>query len=122
MLRDFTYVDDIVEGHTRVNDNPPKENPNWIEECGDSSRSKAFYKVCNIGNSNPVKLMDFITAIEIALEKEAIKNFLPLQAGDVPSNYANVDDLVEDMGYIPETSIEFGIENFISWYRSFNNC
>jgi UDP-glucuronate 4-epimerase len=119
MLRDFTYVDDIVEGVVRVNDNPPKENPEYSEESGDPSRSKAPYKVYNIGNNNPVKLMDFISAIENALGKEAKKNFLPLQAGDVPSTYANVDDLVRDMNYKPETTIQTGINNFIEWYREF---
>lgn len=102
MLRDFTYIDDIVEGVVRVIDNPAD-----------------FYKVYNIGNNNPVKLMDFIEAIENKLGIEIEKNFLPLQAGDVPATYADVSDLVEDLGYKPQTPIQEGIDKFVDWYLEF---
>jgi UDP-glucuronate 4-epimerase len=119
MKRDFTYVDDIVEGVKRVIDNPPKGNPKWSGKKPDPSSSKAPYKIYNIGNNNPVRLMDFIEAIEEALGKKAKKNMMPLQPGDVPETFADVIDLVEDLEYRPTTSIYKGISNFISWYRKF---
>lgn len=119
MQRDFTYIDDIVEGITRVNDNPPKENQNWNASSDDASTSSAPYKVYNIGNNNPVKLMDFITALENKIGKTAEKNMLPIQAGDVPSTYADVSDLIRDLDYKPETSIQEGIDQFVDWYRDF---
>ena len=119
MQRDFTYIDDIVEGVIRVNDNPPKENPNWDANSDDASVSSAPYKVYNIGNNNPVKLMDFITALEEKIGKTAEKNMLPIQAGDVPSTYADVSDLIRDLDYKPETSIQEGIDKFVDWYREF---
>lgn len=117
MLRDFTYVDDIVEGVIRVIDNPAKAHPEWDHK--DPSISTAPYKVYNIGNNNPVKLMDFITAIENKLGKTIEKNFLPLQAGDVPATFADVTDLVEDLNYKPETSVQEGINKFVDWYLEF---
>jgi len=122
MLRDFTYVDDIVEGVTRVIDNPAQAAANWIEEGADASRSSAPYKVYNIGNNNPVKLMDFINAIENAVGKEIPKNLMPLQAGDVPATFADVTDLVDDLGYKPSTSVQEGINKFVAWYRDFFKC
>ncbi|MDA3878357.1 MAG: NAD-dependent epimerase [Halothiobacillus sp.] len=119
MLRDFTYVDDIVEGITRVLDNPAKSNHAWSGNNPDPSSSSAPYKIYNIGNNNPVKLMDFIEAIENTLGKTIEKELLPLQAGDVPATYANVDDLVRDMHYKPETTVQQGIDNFVAWYRAF---
>ncbi len=119
MQRDFTYIDDIVEGVIRVIDNPPKGNSSWSGKNPDPSSSIAPYKIYNIGNNNPVKLMDFIAEIEKKLGKVAKKNMLPIQAGDVPSTYANVDDLIEDLHYKPNTTIEAGISNFIDWYRGF---
>lgn len=119
MQRDFTYVDDIVEGIIRVNDNPPKENPEWNPNSDDASVSSAPYKVYNIGNNNPVKLMDFITALENKLGITAEKNMLPIQAGDVPSTYADVSDLIRDLNYKPETTIQEGINKFVDWYRDF---
>lgn len=119
MQRDFTYVDDIVEGVIRVNDNPPKENPEWKEKSGGASTSSAPYKVYNIGNNNPVQLMDFITALENRIGKTAEKKLLPLQAGDVPSTYADVSDLVKDLDYKPTTSIQEGIDRFVDWYQEF---
>lgn len=121
MLRDFTYVDDIVEGVVRVTDNPPKGNSQWSGKDPDPSSSSAPYKVYNIGNNNPVKLMDFITAIENALGKKIEKNLMPLQPGDVPATYANVDDLVADLHYKPATPVQEGIDNFVAWYREFFN-
>ncbi|MDA3969108.1 NAD-dependent epimerase [Helicobacter ibis] len=121
MLRDFTYIDDIVEGITRVIDNIPTPNPNWSGKNPDPHSSKAPYKIYNIGNNNPVRLMDFISAIEEEIGKVATKNMLPLQAGDVPSTYANVDDLIEELDYKPNTPIKVGIKNFVSWYREFYN-
>jgi UDP-glucuronate 4-epimerase len=119
MVRDFTYVDDIVEGIVRVIDHPPAGNPDWSGQHPDPSTSRAPYKVYNIGNNNPVKLMDFIRAIEDKLGIEAKKDFLPIQPGDVPATYANVDDLVEDLGYKPETTIQEGINAFIDWYQAY---
>ncbi len=119
MQRDFTYIDDIVEGVVRVIDHPPKGNPNWSGKHPDPGSSKAPYKIYTIGNNNPVKLMDFITAIERALGKEAKKNLLPIQPGDVPATYADVSDLIEDLGYKPATPIQEGINRFVEWYREF---
>lgn len=119
MQRDFTYVDDIVEGVIRVIDSEPKGKPKWNGKSPDPSCSIAPYKVYNIGNSSPVKLMDFIEAIEQSLGIKAEKNFLPLQAGDVPATWANVDDLVEDLGYKPETKVQEGIKRFVEWYRTY---
>ena len=119
MLRDFTYVDDIVEGIVRVLDNPARPNPNWSGQMPDPSSSSAPYKVYNIGNNNPVKLMDFIEAIEQALGKKIEKQLLPLQAGDVPATYADVEDLVQTLDYKPETPVQEGIDNFVAWYRQF---
>lgn len=119
MQRDFTYVDDIVEGIIRVIDNPANKDDKWSGQKPNPGTSVAPYKIYNIGNSSPVKLLDFIEAIESALGKKAIKNFLPLQAGDVPATWADVDDLVENLGYKPQTTIQYGINRFIEWYKNF---
>jgi UDP-glucuronate 4-epimerase len=119
MQRDFTYIDDIVEGVVRVIDNPAKPNENFDKVNPDPSSSSAPYKVYNIGNNAPVKLMDFITALEKKIGKTAKKNMLPIQPGDVPSTYADVTDLINDLGYKPNTSIEEGISKFVDWYREF---
>jgi UDP-glucuronate 4-epimerase len=119
MLRDFTYVDDIVEGVTCIIDNPAQPNPEWSGKQPDPSTSSSPYKIYNIGNNDPVKLVDFIEAIENALGKKIQKNMMPLQAGDVPATYANVDDLVRDLDYKPSTSVQKGIDNFVAWYREF---
>ena len=121
MLRDFTYVDDIIEGVVRVIDNPAKKDTTWNGKNGRVSTSSAPYKIYNIGNNNPVKLMDFITAIENKLGKTIEKNMMPLQAGDVPATYADVTDLVEDLDYKPETPIQEGIDKFVDWYLAFFN-
>src|SRR5690625_1525633 len=119
MQADLTNIDDIVAGVIRVNDKPPKENPEWDPSSDDASISSAPYKVYNIGNNNPVKLMGFISTIEKKLGKTAKKNMLPIQAGDVPSTYADVHDLIRDLDYKPETSIEEGIDKFVDWYLEF---
>ena len=117
--RDFTYVDDIVEGVTRCVDTIATSNSEWSGDKPDPGTSKAPYRVYNIGNNNPVHLLTFIETLENALGKKAEKNMLPLQMGDVPATYANVDDLVKDMGYKPETKLETGIQNFVNWYKEF---
>ncbi|MDY0199891.1 MAG: NAD-dependent epimerase [Tenuifilaceae bacterium] len=119
MQRDFTYVDDIVEGVMRVIDSPSKPDPSWTGEKPNPSSSVAPYKIYNIGNSNPVKLMDFINAIEAALSLKAEINFLPLQPGDVPSTWANVDDLWKNLDFKPATSVTTGIANFVAWYKEY---
>ena len=119
MLRDFTYIDDIVEGIVRVMHRPPDPDPSWTTENGDTSRSSAPYKIYNIGSNNPVQLMDFIQAIEQKLGIEIRKNYRPLQPGDVPSTFADVSDLVSDLGYRPTTGVKTGISRFIDWYRDY---
>jgi len=119
MLRDFTYIDDIVEGVVRVIDNVPRGNVNWNGKKPDPSSSKAPYKIYNIGNNAPVKLMSFIEAIEEKLGKTAKKKLMPLQMGDVPATYADVEDLVQNIGYKPATTIKTGIDRFIDWYLEY---
>ena len=117
--RDFTYIDDIVEGVIRVMAKPPEGNADWSGDNPDPASSKAPWKIYNIGNNQPVELMRYIEVIEECLGKKAEKNMLPLQPGDVPDTYADVDALVEDIDYKPNTSIEDGIKRFIDWYRDF---
>lgn len=119
MSRDFTYVDDIVEGVIRVNDNPAKGNPDWSGKNPDPGTAKAPYTVYNIGNNSPVKLMDFVSIIEKTLGVEAKKNFMPMQAGDVAATYADVQDLINNLGYKPQTTLEYGVGEFVKWYRDF---
>lgn len=119
MMRDFTYVDDIVESIARLTKRPAKPNPEWSGDNPDPGSSYAPYKVYNIGNNSPVRLMDFIEAIENKLGKTAKKNFLPLQAGDVPETYANVDDLIRDIDFRPGTSIQDGVDKFVDWYLDY---
>ncbi|GAB6091117.1 NAD-dependent epimerase [Spirochaeta dissipatitropha] len=121
MKRDFTYIDDIVEGIVRVIDNPPKGNHNWSGATPDPGSAKDPYKIYNIGNGSPVKLIDFIQAIENAIGRKATMNFLPLQPGDVPATWADTTDLERDMGYKPSTPIQKGVSNFVEWYRDFYN-
>ncbi len=119
MMRDFTYIDDIVEGVARLIPKPPKPNPEWDAENPDPGTSSAPYKIYNIGNNNPVKLTRFIEVIEEKLGKKAIKEYLPMQPGDVPVTYADVDDLMRDVGFKPSTSIEEGVGRFIDWYKEY---
>lgn len=117
--RDFTYIDDIVEGVLRVADRIATPNPAWSAEHPDPGTSLAPYRVYNIGNNAPVALLDFIAAIEQALGREATKVFLPLQPGDVPATFADIDDLVRDTGFRPATPLQDGIARFVEWYRSY---
>ncbi|HDT11441.1 MAG TPA: NAD-dependent epimerase, partial [bacterium] len=117
MLRDFTYIDDIVEGVVKVIDNPSAGNKEWDGMKPDPATSKAPYNLYNIGNNAPVKLMDFIEAIETKIGKKAKKNLLPLQPGDVPATYADVESLIKNLNFKPGTDIKTGIGNFINWYR-----
>ena len=117
--RDFTYVDDIVEGVIRVLDRVPEPNPNWNGAEPDSATSSAPYRLYNIGNNKPVELMHYIETLERCLGKTAEKNLLPLQPGDVPDTYADVTDLVEQVDYRPATTVEDGIARFVDWYRDY---
>ncbi len=117
--RDFTYIDDIVEGIIRVLDHPAEPNPDWSGATPDPGSSTAPWRVYNIGNSQPVELMDYIAALEKALGKKANTEMLPLQPGDVPDTYADVSDLAEQFGYKPSTPVEQGIANFVEWYRTY---
>ena len=117
--RDFTYIDDIVEGVIRVLDKPATSNPNWDGANPDSGSSQAPWRVYNIGNNSPVELMDYIGALEEALGIEADKELLPLQDGDVPDTYANVEDLVKEFNYKPDMSVKQGVANFVEWYKDF---
>ena len=119
MQRDFTYVDDIIKGIVKVIDSPPKGCPHWSGKRPDPSMSRAPYKIYNIGNSQPVCLVDFIACIEKSLGVKAQKKMLPMQPGDVCRTWANVDDLIEDFGYCPNTPVQEGIAKFIAWYREF---
>jgi len=117
--RDFTYIDDIVEGVVRVIDQPAQANADWAGENPDPATSFAPYRLYNIGNNNPVPLLAFIETLEKCLGKQAIKNFLPMQPGDVPDTYADVSDLVHDLGYKPATKLEDGVRSFVEWYKDF---
>ncbi|MGZ8217823.1 NAD-dependent epimerase [Methylomagnum sp.] len=117
--RDFTYIDDIVEGVVRTLDNVATPNPAWNGDAPDPGTGKAPYRLYNIGNHQPVELMRFIEVLEDCLGKQAEKNYLPMQDGDVPATYADVDDLMRDVGYAPATPIETGIANFVAWYKDY---
>ena len=117
--RDFTYIDDIVEGVIRTLDKLPAPNPDWNGDAPDSASSYAPYRIYNIGNNQPVELMRYIEVLEQCLGKQAEKNMLPLQQGDVPATYADIDDLMRDVGFKPNTPIEKGIDNFVRWYREY---
>lgn len=119
MIRDFTYIDDIVTGITHVIDKAPTANPNWSGEQPDPATSYAPYKIYNIGNHNPVKLADFIAAIETALNKKAIQKLLPTPPGDVLATYADVSALSNDFNFQPQTSIQEGINRFVAWYVNY---
>ena len=119
MRRDFTYVDDIVEGVIRVTDKIPVGNDNWSGDAPDPATSKAPYRIYNIGNHEPVELLYFIEVLEKALGQTAQKEFLSIQPGDVPATYANVEALEKDVDFRPNTPIEEGIERFVAWYRDY---
>ena len=119
MRRDFTYIDDVTEGVVRVLDRPAQPDAQWSGEAPDPGSSRAPYKMYNIGNNSPVGLMQCIEVLEHRLGRKAEKNMLPLQPGDVPETWADIDDLVRDVGFKPSTPIEVGIERFVKWYRSY---
>jgi len=119
MRRDFTYIDDIVEGLVRVINKPATSNPDWSGTEPDPGTSVAPYRIYNIGSNRPVRLMDFIQTIEKYLGIEAKKNFLPLQQGDVPASHSDVQDMITDFGYSPGTTVELGIKKFLEWYIEF---
>jgi UDP-glucuronate 4-epimerase len=119
MRRDFTYIDDIVEGVIRVTDRVATPNPEWSGDHPDPRTSAAPYRNYNIGNNQPVELLHLIETLEKALGQKAEKNLLPLQPGDVQATYADVDDLVRDVGFKPATSIEEGVVRFVEWYRGY---
>jgi UDP-glucuronate 4-epimerase len=119
MRRDFTYIDDIVEGVKRVMENVPEGNTGWRAEAPDPGTSYAKYKIYNIGNNNPVELMDYIAAIEDALGVQAEKEFLDLQPGDVPATFADVSDLIRDVDFKPQTDVTDGVRSFVEWYREY---
>lgn len=117
--RDFTYIDEIVNGVVRVLQRVPEPNPAWSSDNPDPGTSKAPYKIYNIGNNQPVELLRFIEVIEQCLKKKAIRKFLPMQPGDVPETCADIDDLIRDIGYKPATTIETGVDRFVAWYRNY---
>jgi UDP-glucuronate 4-epimerase len=119
MKRDFTYVDDIVEGITKLLPKVPKESVNWDSSNPDPGSSFAPYRLYNIGNNQPVELLSFIETLERKLGREAIKEFLPMQDGDVPATYADIDELVKEVGFKPSTNIDYGIEKFVEWYLGY---
>jgi UDP-glucuronate 4-epimerase len=119
--RDFTYIDDVVESVLRVVDRIPAPNPNWSGDAPDPGTSSAPYRIYNIGNRNPIDVMDFITQIEKAVGREAEKNFLPAQPGDVQITCADMTDFQADFDFAPKTPIEHGIAEFVAWYRDYYN-
>jgi UDP-glucuronate 4-epimerase len=114
--RDFTYVDDIAEGVVRASDRVALPDPNWDGNSPDPASSFAPFRLYNIGNNRPVQLLRYIEVLEDALGRKAIKNFLPLQPGDVPETFADIDDLVRDVGYRPATPVEVGVRRFVEWF------
>jgi UDP-glucuronate 4-epimerase len=122
MKRDFTYIDDIVEGVVRIVERPAAPDPAWRPEAPDSAISSAPHRLYNIGNHSPVELMQFIEVLESCLGRKAVKRLLPLQAGELPVSFADVSDLARDVGFEPATPIEVGIRRFVDWYRDYYRC
>jgi len=119
MRRDFTYIDDIVEGVVRVTERTPQPNPEWRGNAPDPSTSPAPYRIYNIGNNNAVELGRFIEILEDALGRKAVRNLMPMQPGDVEATYADVDDLIRDTGFKPHTPLEKGVGEFVRWFRDY---
>ena len=119
MRRDFTYVDDVAEGVVRVSDRPAAPDPTWCGDRPDAGTSRAPWRLYNIGNHSPVELMRLIELLEEALGREAVKNYLPMQPGDVPATFADVDDLQRDVGFVPATTLDAGVRRFVAWYRDY---
>jgi len=117
--RDFTFVDDIAEGVVRASERIAQPDPKWKSDAPDPSSSSAPFRLYNIGNNQPVQLMRYIEVIEECLGRKAVKNFLPMQPGDVPETFADIDDLVRDVGYRPATPIEEGVRRFVEWFREY---
>ncbi len=117
--RDFTYIDDVVEGVVRAVDRIPQADPHWNSDEPDPATSSAPYRIYNIGNNSPVQLTDFIAMLEKTIGREAKKNFLPMQPGDVPATFADVSDLSADVGFAPSTPLEVGLGRFVNWYRDY---
>ena len=122
MIRDFTYIDDIVEGVIRVIDRPAQPEPNWSGDSPDPATSYAPYRIYNIGNNRPVELMTYIQVLEDCLGKKAQIEFLPMQDGDVAATCADVDNLEADVGFRPKTTVETGITHFVTWYKDYYKC
>jgi UDP-glucuronate 4-epimerase len=120
MKRDFTYIDDVVEAVVRLVDHAPAGNPNWSGEAPDPGSSAAPWRVYNIGNNTPVELLEVVRLLEQAIGKKAIRELAPMQPGDVPATYANIDDLMHEVGFKPATPIADGISRFVDWYRSYH--
>jgi UDP-glucuronate 4-epimerase len=122
MKRDFTYVDDVVEAVVRLIDRPTQGDPVWSSDAPDPSRSSAPWRVYNIGNNSPVEVLDVVRILEQAIGKKAIRELLPMQPGDVPATYADVDDLMRDVGFKPSTPIAEGIAQFVAWYKQYHQA
>jgi UDP-glucuronate 4-epimerase len=122
MIRDFTYIDDLIEGVIRVMDHPAQSNPSWSGATPDSATSYAPYRIYNIGNNRPVELMTYIQVLEDCLGKKAQIEFLPMQDGDVAATCADVDNLAADVGFRPKTTVETGITHFVTWYKDYYKC
>jgi UDP-glucuronate 4-epimerase len=120
MRRDFTYVDDVVEGVVRVLDHLPQPDPQWSGDRPDPGASAAPYRIYNIGNNRPVPLLRLVEVLETCLGRKAVMNLLPMQPGDAPETFADIDDLVRDVGFQPSTPIEEGIARFVQWYRGYH--
>lgn len=120
MQRDFTYIDDVAEGVVRTLDRPAQPNPTWDSAAPDPATSRAPYRIYNIGNNHPVGLMRLLEILEGALGRQALKRFEPMQPGDVPATFADVDDLIHDIGFRPQTPIDVGVERFVTWYRDYH--
>jgi UDP-glucuronate 4-epimerase len=122
MRRDFTYVDDVVESVVRLVDRPAAPNPQWSGNHPDPATSSAPYRIYNIGNNQPVELLHVVAELEKCLGRKARREMLPMQPGDVPETYADVDDLIRDVGFRPSTPVETGIRNFVDWYRAYTGA
>jgi UDP-glucuronate 4-epimerase len=119
MMRDFTYIDDIVEGIIRAADHAARPAENWNSDKPDPGASFVPWRIYNIGNNQPVELLHFVETLEHCLDRKAVKNLLPIQIGDVPATFADVDDLMTNTGFKPSTPIEVGISRFVEWYRRY---
>ena len=120
MRRDFTYIDDVVQAVVRLIDRPAAGDPNWSGDAPDPARSSAPWRVYNIGNNSPVELLDVVNLLEQAIGKKAIRELVPIQPGDVPATFADVDDLMREVGFKPSTPIAEGVARFVAWYKEYH--